>query len=146
MTYLMEQGWISSDILGLVDDQYILCWNGYLEILKISNIRLPNMEDVLVWNQSKSGKYSPKAGYLQPILDKNELEISWWWNLIWKLKCPLKSKIFCWFLFSGKALTWDVLCKKDGRDLVDVTCASWMLNLTTTLGWTVHSLRQFGWR
>ena len=60
--------------------------NGYLAILKISNIRLSNMKDELVWNQSKSGKYSPKAGYLQPILDKNELEISWWWNLIWKLK------------------------------------------------------------
>ena len=70
------------------------------------------MEDELVQNQSKSGKYSPKAGYLQLILDKNELEISWWWNLIWKLKCPLKSKIFCWFLFSSKALTWDVLCRK----------------------------------
>ena len=40
------------------------------------------------------------------------MEISLWLKLIWKLKCPLKSKIFCWFLFSGKALTWDVLCGK----------------------------------
>ena len=58
----------------------------------------------MVWNQSKSGKYSPKASYLQLILDKNEVEISWWWKLLWKLKCPLKSKIFRWFLFSGKAI------------------------------------------
>ena len=64
---------------------------------------------MLVWNQSKSGNYSPKDGYLQLILDKNELEIAWWWRVIWKLKCPLKSKFFCWFLFSGKALTWDIL-------------------------------------
>ena len=81
-------------------------------ILKISNIGLSNMEYELFWNQSKFGKYSPKAGYLPLILDKNELEISWWWNLIWKLKCPLKSKIFYWFLFLGKALTLDVLCGK----------------------------------
>ena len=49
----MEKGWISSEFLGLVDDQDILCWNGYLAILKISNIRLNNVDDELVWNQSK---------------------------------------------------------------------------------------------
>ena len=102
---LMEQGWLSADILGLVDDQNITCWNGYLAILKSSHIRLSNEVDVLVWNQSKSG-------YLQLILDKNEVTIFWWWKLLWKLKCPLKSKKLCWFLFSGKALTWDVLCRK----------------------------------
>ena len=31
------------------------------------------------------------------------------------MKCPLKSKIFSWFLLSGKALTWDVLCLR-GRE------------------------------
>ena len=40
------------------------------------------------------------------------METAWWWRMIWQLKCPLKSKIFCWFLFSGKALTWDILRKK----------------------------------
>ena len=43
------------------------------------------------------------------------MESSWWWKWLWKLKCPLKTKIYCWFLFSGKALTWDVLCRK-GRE------------------------------
>ena len=40
------------------------------------------------------------------------MELSLWWKVMWKLKCPLKSKIFCWFLFSRKALTWDVLVKR----------------------------------
>ena len=44
-----------------------------------------------------------------------ELDHIWWWKLIWKMKCPLKTKIFCWFLLSGKALTWDVLSMK-GRE------------------------------
>ena len=43
------------------------------------------------------------------ILEQNERECAWWWNMFWHLKCPLKSKIFCWSLFSGKALTWDLL-------------------------------------
>ena len=28
------------------------------------------------------------------------------------MKCPLKSNIFCWSLFSGKALTWDILISR----------------------------------
>jgi len=31
------------------------------------------------------------------------------------MKCPLKTKILSWFLLSGKALTWDVLCSR-GRE------------------------------
>ena len=34
------------------------------------------------------------------------------WNMFWHLKCPLKSNIFCWFLFSGKSLTWDLLNRR----------------------------------
>ena len=90
VSYLMEQGWLNDDNLGLVDEQDITCWNGYLTIIKAIHITLTNEVDVLVWNQSKSGKYSPKVGYLQLILDKNEVEISWWWKLLWKIKCPLK--------------------------------------------------------
>ena len=30
VTYLREEGWISSNILRLEDNQDILCWNGYL--------------------------------------------------------------------------------------------------------------------
>ena len=35
--------------------------------------------------------------------------------MIWNFKCPLKEKIFSWFLLFDKALTWDVLCRK-GRE------------------------------
>ena len=71
--------------------------------------------DELVWNMSKFGKYSPKEGYLQLIMERNEVETSWWWKALWKFKCPLKTKLFCLFLLSNKALTWDVLCRK-GRE------------------------------
>ena len=56
--------------------------------------------------------YSPKDGYMHLILEQHEMGIVWWWSMIWQLKCPLKFKIFCWFLFSGKDLTWDILIKR----------------------------------
>ena len=78
------------------------------------HVRLSNEDDKLAWNLSKSRRYSPKEGYVH-LLDRSELEYSWWWKVLWKLKCPIKAKIFCWFLFSNKALTWDVIVKK-GRE------------------------------
>ena len=81
--------------LGIVDQSDVSLWNGYLDTLKTSHVRLRNEVDVLVWNQSKSGRYTPKDGYLQMILDINDLEFSWWWKVLWKFKCPLQSKIFC---------------------------------------------------
>ena len=80
---LMEQGWISSVDLGLVGGLDIIAWNGYLAILKSSHIRFSNNEDLLVWNQAKSGKYTPKGGYLHLILEQHDLEIAWWWNMFW---------------------------------------------------------------
>ena len=95
LSYLMEQGWLSSDDLGLVGELDINAWNGYLAILKTSHIRFRNEDDLLVWNQAKSGKYSPKGGYMHLILEQHEMEIAWWWNMFWHFKCPLKSKIYC---------------------------------------------------
>ena len=56
-----------------MDQQEINAWNGYLSNLRISHVRLSNEIDVLIWNQSKLGKYCPKVGYLQLILDKNDV-------------------------------------------------------------------------
>ena len=54
-----------------------------------------------------------KVGYAELI--NREVESIWWWKVLWKMKCPLKTKKFSWFLLSGKALTWDVLCLR-GRE------------------------------
>ena len=50
-----------------------------------------------------------KEDILHLIQEQHELEIACWWNMFWHCKCPLKSNIYCWFLFLGKALTWDLL-------------------------------------
>ena len=112
MTFMMEELWLFTGKIGLVDIQDITCWNEYLAIVKASHVRLTDDADELIWNLSKSGKYSPKDGYLHLMLGRNEMEYSWWWTILWKLKCPPKGKMFCWFLFFDKALTWDVIVRK----------------------------------
>ena len=69
VSYFMEQGWLSSDDLGLVRELDINAWNGYLAIVKSSHIRFRNEDDLLIWNQAKSGMYSPKGGYMHLILE-----------------------------------------------------------------------------
>ena len=58
---------------------------------------------------------------LENILQQMDTSIYWWigmWNTLGggkyygSLSAPLKSKIFCWFLFLDKALTWDVIVRK----------------------------------
>ena len=71
LTCLMEQQWLSAEYIGLVDLQDVSVWNGYLAILKASHVRLSNDADELVWNLSKSCKYTPKDGYVQLMLVMN---------------------------------------------------------------------------
>ena len=81
VNFFMDQGWLSSNDLGLVEIMDINAWNGYLSILKSIHTRLRNVMDELVWNQAKTGKYTPKGGYLHLILEQNERECAWWWNM-----------------------------------------------------------------
>ena len=61
----MPQQWFSAEYIGFDDPFEIDVWNGYLAILKSSHVRITNDNDALVWNLSKSGRYSPKEGYAQ---------------------------------------------------------------------------------
>ena len=81
VTNLMEQGWLSSYDLGLVENQDIIAWNGYIVTVKANLIRFKDEEDVLVWNQAKSGVYSPKFGYMHLIQEQHDRETEWWWNM-----------------------------------------------------------------
>ena len=112
LSLLNNQGWFTAKLIGLTDQHDITCWNDYVGLLKTIHVILSGDEDFLIWNQSKSGKYTPRTGYLQLLMDRQEEELSWWWKVLWKFKCPLKAKIYCWFLLKDKALTWDVLCCK----------------------------------
>ena len=77
---LWHQGWISAQRLEIYADLQVI-WGGYIRRLRVSNVRLTNRVDELVW----------------------------WWNQLWKLKCPGKAKLLFWSILENKAPTWDIL-------------------------------------
>ena len=73
LTDLMAQQWLFADFIGFSDPFDIDVWNGYLTILKSSHVRISNDDDILVWNLSRSGRYSPKEGYAQLMIRDMDL-------------------------------------------------------------------------
>ena len=63
LSTLMAQQWFSAEYIGFTAPLEIDVWNGYIAILKSSHVRISIDDDALVWNLSKSGRYSPKEGY-----------------------------------------------------------------------------------
>lgn len=55
--------------------------------------------------------YTAKLGYAAKAVESEEGERKWWWKVIWKLSCPLKTKIFLWLVLANKVLSWDN-CRK----------------------------------
>jgi hypothetical protein len=70
----------------------LVAWNELLPRLAI--IVLSDKKDVFRWNLDPNGKFSMKSHYLALIhSDVPNLN-----QRLWKLKAPLKSKIFLWYL------------------------------------------------
>jgi hypothetical protein len=86
-------------------------WDQYIESLRREHIWISNLEDELVWQLSPFGDYSPKMGYSQLIIELQQQEPTWWWKGIWKVKCPLKEKIFMWCLIKKRVPMWDRMKK-----------------------------------
>jgi hypothetical protein len=76
---------------------------------QLANIVLSNDQDGFRWNLSPDEQFSVKSHYLGlihldvPNLNKN----------LWKLKAPIKIKIFLWFLRKDAILTKDNLAKRN---------------------------------
>jgi hypothetical protein len=82
-------------------------WATYTRALKGAHIRISKTKDELVWKNSPHGTYTPKLGYSQLNIDLHQREPSWWWRGLWKIKFPLKARIFMWCLVKNKIPTWD---------------------------------------
>ena len=61
---LWHQGWISAQRLDIHDDLQE-AWEGFIRQLRVTNVRLTNRDDKLVWDYHPSGCYTPKHGYIQ---------------------------------------------------------------------------------
>jgi hypothetical protein len=82
------------------------CWHNL--VARVENTRISNMEDKFIWGLHHNGGFSVKSMYLALISD-NRVRLD---MTIWKLKLPLKIKIFMWYLKREVVLTKDNLIKK----------------------------------
>jgi hypothetical protein len=83
-------------------------WNEL--ILRLAPVQLQQGSDVFRWNLTKNGVFSVGSMYsaliepIQPVLNNKS---------IWKMKIPLKTKVFSWYLRRGVILTKDNLAKRN---------------------------------
>ena len=83
-------------------------------VAEVILVSLTNQNDSSVWEAQKNGLFSVNSMYkfimYRDVIPKNDM--------IWKLKVPLKIKIFLWYLRSGVILTKDNLVKRKWKGSV----------------------------
>jgi hypothetical protein len=72
-------------------------------------VTLTNGQDKFLWSLTPSGEFSVKS-YYADLLNGHTIFLQ---KFIWKLKVPLKIKIFMWFLHQKVILTNDNLAKRN---------------------------------
>eukprot|EP00253_Pinus_taeda_P003035 PITA_03035 len=102
------QAWKDDEELGL-NVRWKNEWEGFIKELHRSNVRIKDEPDFLLWAQSKSGEYSPKDGYSFLMGKKGWGIPEWWAKGIWRLKCPVKARLFFWCILKRKVPTWETL-------------------------------------
>jgi hypothetical protein len=75
---------------------------------KIAKARLSSKADSFVWNLHSNGKFSVASMYNAMLVQANYPLL----KPLWKMKIPLKIKIFLWYLGKGVTLTKDNLSKR----------------------------------
>jgi hypothetical protein len=84
----------------------LLCWN--ILVLSIAHTHLSTGRDEFKWNLSTSRLFMVRSMYNALI---NNVKI-FYFKPLWKMKIPLKIKIFMWYLIRGVPLTKDNLAKR----------------------------------
>jgi hypothetical protein len=77
----------------------LLCWNRL--VLSIAHTHLSTGRDEFKWNLSTSRLFTVRSMYNALV---NNAKI-FYFKPLWKMKIPLKIKIFMWYLIRGVALT-----------------------------------------
>lgn len=81
----------------------------WLELVsKVLNVVLTMGNDSFVWSLKKDSIFTVKSMYTD-LMQSNRLPSR---DIVWKLKLPLKIKIYLWYLQKGVILTKDNLLKR----------------------------------
>jgi hypothetical protein len=89
----------------------LVAWNALLQ--RLDSIQLSAGPDEFCWNLHPNGKFSIGSLY-KAIIESDILVNSN--KKIWKMKIPLKTKIFGWYLHRGVILTKDNLDKRNWHE------------------------------
>jgi hypothetical protein len=85
-------------------------WVAWLHLVqRLMPIALTNEDDNFFWKLTESGTFTVKSMYAD-FLNGHTVFLR---KYIWKLKVPLKVKIFMWFLHNKAILTKDNLAKRN---------------------------------
>ena len=87
--------------------QNLIFW--YELCASIVHIQLNHSSDCFRWNFNQNGRFSVRLMYLA-LINNGYIERN---KMIWKLKMPLKIKIFMWYLLKGVVLTKDNLARRN---------------------------------
>jgi hypothetical protein len=82
-------------------------WNELVR--RIMHVRLNDQADVFRWNLHQNGQYTVKSLYLA-LINTGVTNMN---KQLWKLKVPLKIKIFMWYLKREVVLTKDNLARRN---------------------------------
>eukprot|EP00253_Pinus_taeda_P008313 PITA_08313 len=149
---IFHQAWRTSQQLNL-PLQWHQAWESYREALTESHIRITEGQDELIWSPSDAGFYTPKDGYTLLISHKKLDSLMDWWQNIWKLSTPPRSKLFFWCVLRNKAPTgdnlqrrahhgptWCVLCKSasESSDHLFLHCKA-AIDLWTNIKNTINN-------
>jgi hypothetical protein len=80
----------------------------YEVVAMVADAQLINHRDRFVWGLHQNGLFSVKSMY-RAVLTVQAIPYN---TLIWKLKLPLKIKVFLWYLYKGVILTKDNLARR----------------------------------
>ena len=84
-----------------------MVWNNLAS--RLASVRLNQETAGFKWNLNQTGVFSVKSHYLG-LINQNVPNLN---KRLWKLKAPLKIKIFLWYLRRGVILTKDNLVKRN---------------------------------
>ena len=85
-----------------LENKWIEEWQGFINDLQSSNIRIQERLDELIWIHAPTGLYSPKFGYKWLLSQKGWGEPEWWFKPLWELKGLAKTKLLFWCILQNK--------------------------------------------
>jgi len=96
----------------------LLSWHQL--VARVMDIQLQDQSDSFVWSLQQNGLFSVRSMY-RAITITNIIPHN---HIIWKLKLPLKIKIFMWYLIKGVTLTKDNLARRRWKGSLNCCCCS----------------------